>query len=360
MHFRLDQLGKNVLRDFFVLVGTAETEAEVPAGDAQRIDLWYVPNPELLEAHPEIEPGLLRFMAAEPGMVEIWSAAPDTADFHECTRKHRQWHHTLELRAGRKILLPSAWLVCAGRPDTVLRDFGFVLDVAVVTSGVYRTEAPGWQVRIVVVPELPRVRSTVLLRLLGSARVRRMALQDLAALPEDAWERRLAFPWLVRLSFEVPAVLAATLPAEERDFIMETQEWFERFTAQKVEEGVQGALQEALQEALPKALQEALPKAVQEALPKAVQEALPKAVQEALPKAVQEALPKAVQEAKESWQVETMARLCRRRLGRPLTETENAALANRIEQLGEDRVEEVVLSSSSDALGAWLVDPNAM
>ncbi len=328
MHFRLDQLGKNVLRDFFVLVGTAETEAEVPAGDAQRIDLWYVPNPELLEAHPEIEPGLLRFMAAEPGMVEIWSAAPDTADFHECTRKHRQWHHTLELRAGRKILLPSAWLVCAGRPDTVLRDFGFVLDVAVVTNGVYRTEAPGWQVRIVVVPELPRVRSTVLLRLLGSARVRRMALQDLAALPEDAWERRLAFPWLVRLSFEVPAVLAATLPAEERDFIMETQEWFERFTAQKVEEGVQGALQEALQEALPKA--------------------------------VQEALPKAVQEAKESWQVETMARLCRRRLGRPLTETENAALANRIEQLGEDRVEEVVLSSSSDALGAWLVDPNAM
>ncbi|HZF47608.1 MAG TPA: hypothetical protein VE093_03100 [Polyangiaceae bacterium] len=308
----------------------------MPAGDAQRIDLWYVPSPELLEAHPEIEPGLLRFMAAEPGMVEIWSAAPDTADFHECTRKHRQWHHTLELRAGRKIPLPSAWLVCAGRPDTLLRDFGFVLDVAAVASGVYRTEAPGWQVRIVVIPELPRVRSTVLLRLLGSARVRRMALQDLAALPEDAWERRLAFPWLVRLSFEVPAVLAATLPAEERDFIMETQEWFERFTAQKVEEGVQEALQKALQKALPKA------------------------VQEALPKAVQKALPKAVQEAKESWQLETMARLCRRRLGRPLTETENAALANRIEQLGEDPVEEVVLSSSSDALGAWLAEPNAM
>jgi hypothetical protein len=36
MYFRLDQLGENVLRDFFVLVGAAETEVEVPAGDARR------------------------------------------------------------------------------------------------------------------------------------------------------------------------------------------------------------------------------------------------------------------------------------------------------------------------------------
>jgi hypothetical protein len=321
-----------------VLVGAAETEVEVPAGDAQRIDVWHVPNPELLKVHPEIEPGLLRSMAAEPGMVELWSAAPDTADFHECTRKHRQWHHTLELRAGSRVPLPSAWLVCAGRPDTVLRDFGFELDVAVVGSGVYRTGAPGWQVRIVVIPELPRVRSTVLLRLLGAARARRMALQDLAALPEDAWERRLAFPWLVRLSFEVPADLAAALPAEERDFIMEAQEWFEQFTARKVEEGVRESMQEAL--------------------PKAVQEALPKAVQEALPKAVQEALPKAVQKAKESERLETMVQLCRMRLGRPLTEAESAALAERLNRLGNERIGEVLLSSSSELLAAWLSDPN--
>src|SRR5215207_6897550 len=87
MYFRLDQLGKNILRDFFVLLGAAETEVEVPAGDAQRIDLWHVPDPELLLAHPEIEPGLLRSMAAEPGMVEVWSDAPDIADFHDCIRK---------------------------------------------------------------------------------------------------------------------------------------------------------------------------------------------------------------------------------------------------------------------------------
>lgn len=299
MHFRLDQLGKNVLREFFVLVGAAETEVEVPPGDAQRIDVWHVPNQELLETHPEIEPGLLRSMASEPGMVEIWSATPDIADFHACTRKQHQWHHTLELRSGSRIPLPSVWLVSAGRPDTVLCDFGFVPDTGVVATGLYTTAAPGWRARIVVIAELPCGRSTVLLRLLGSARIRRTALQDLATLPENAWERRVALPWLVRLSFDVPVEVIAALPAEERDFIMEAQEWYEQFNARRLKE------------------------------------------------------------AKESGQLETMTKLCSIRLSRSLTEEESAALTERLHQLGEERVGQVLLSSSPDMLSVWLSDPNA-
>jgi hypothetical protein len=49
-----------------------------------------------------------------------------------------------------------------------------------------------------------------LLQLLGSTPVRRVALGDLAALLADAWERQVA------------------LPVEERDFLMETWEWFEQ------------------------------------------------------------------------------------------------------------------------------------
>ncbi|KYF93421.1 hypothetical protein BE20_09370 [Sorangium cellulosum] len=212
MHFRLDQLAKNILRDFFVLVGAAETEVEVPAGDAQRIDVWHVPDPALLRAHPEIEPGLLRSMAAEAGMVEVFSAAPGAAELHGCMRKRYQWHHTLELRAERALQLPSAWIVSAGRPDGVLRDFGFVQDASGL-DGLYAGPAPGWRIHAVVIAELPRVRGMVLLRLLGAPRVRRAALRDLAALPEDAWERRVAMPWLVRLSFEVPEQLLPGLPS---------------------------------------------------------------------------------------------------------------------------------------------------
>src|SRR5690348_11092077 len=111
MYFRLDQLGKNILRDFFVLVGAVETEVEVPAGDAQRIDVWHVPDPEMLRAHPEIQPGLLRSMAEEAGIVEVFSAAPDTPDFDDCLRKRHQWHHVLKLRAGRPVPSPWAWVV---------------------------------------------------------------------------------------------------------------------------------------------------------------------------------------------------------------------------------------------------------
>ncbi|KYF93035.1 hypothetical protein BE20_10425 [Sorangium cellulosum] len=221
MHFRFDQLGKNILRDFFGLVGAAETEVEVPAGDAQRIDVWHVPDPALLVAHPEIEPGLLRSMAVEPGMVEVFSHALDAAELHECLRKRYQWHHTLELRAERRLPLPAAWLLSAGRPESVLRGFGFTPCPA-GPAGLYAPAAE-WRVQVVVIGELPRERGTVLLRLLGSARVRRMALRDLTELPGDAWERRVALPWLVRLSFEVPAELLAGLPSEERDFIMETR-----------------------------------------------------------------------------------------------------------------------------------------
>ncbi|WP_437821168.1 hypothetical protein [Sorangium sp. So ce1078] len=53
------------------------------------------------------------------------------------------------------------------------------------------------------------------------------------------------------------------------------------------------------------------------------------------------------------------AQLCELRLGRPLSEAETAALADRLDRLPEARVGEVVLSFSAEALAAWLSDPNA-
>jgi len=129
-----------------------------------------------------------------------------------------------------------------------------------------------------------------------------MALRDLAALPEDAWERRVALPWLVRRSFEVTAEVVADLPPEERDFIMETREWYEQFNAKRLNE--------------------------------------------------------ALQKGKESGQLETMVQLCGTRLGRPLTEAESTALADRLNRLGKERVGQVLLSSSSEMLAVWLSDPN--
>jgi hypothetical protein len=161
----------------------------------------------------------------------------------------------------------------------------------------------------VAIGELPRERGTLLLRLLGTQRVRRMALQDLAALPEDAWERRVALPWLVRLSFEVPAELLPDLPAEERELIMETREWYEQFEARRREQEAQR-------------------------------------------------LKQAEERGKLEGKLQLAAPICEVRLGRPLTEAENAVLAERLDRLGEKRVSQVLMFSS-EALQAWLSDPSA-
>ena len=55
----------------------------------------------------------------------------------------------------------------------------------------------------------------------------------------------------------------------------------------------------------------------------------------------------------------TLARLFERRLGRPLNQDEHATLSDRLNRLGEDRIEDVVLAFSSNALAAWLADPTA-
>ncbi len=316
MQFRLDQLGKNILRDFFGIVGQADTEVEVPPGDGQRIDVWHAPDPALLLAHPEIGPGLLRTLAEEAGAVEVFSDAPREPDFHGVLRKRYGWHHFLELRAKEDLPLPSLCLVCAGRPTGLLTKYGFEEDRA-LHAGVYVASPPAWRIRIVVAGELPRVRDTVLFRVLGSPAVRRLALQDLAALARGGWEARLALPWLVRLVFEVPV---EGLAADEKDIIMDTRQWYEEWHRKNVDEPLRAAEQKV----------------------------------EAAQRAQE-----AAQEAARRTQEELTLQLFEMRLGRPPTEAERATLVERLRTLGQKRVGAVVRELSAEATAAWLADPSA-
>jgi hypothetical protein len=53
---------------------------------------------------------------------------------------------------------------------------------------------------VVVLGELPRERSTLLIRLMGGGRVLREAIEDLRPLPEDAPERAIALGPLPRFA----------------------------------------------------------------------------------------------------------------------------------------------------------------
>src|SRR5262249_33426948 len=76
-----------------------------------------------------------------------------------------------------------------------LETYGFELR----RRGLYAL-APGFALRIVVLPELPRTRATVLMRL-GSKKLRAEAVDEILRLPPKAWERTIAEPILVQFDF---------------------------------------------------------------------------------------------------------------------------------------------------------------
>jgi hypothetical protein len=157
-----------------------------------------------------------------------------------------------------------------------------------------------------VLSELPTTRETLLLRLLGSGRTLRGAIAELVALPEGAWERAIAEPWLVRLRFEVPTETSAR-SVEEEELIVEIQKWYAELKQEIRQEGkLEGELEGELK-----------------------------------------------------GRVATHAGLVAKRLGRPLSEAEHAVLAERLDRLGEDRIFDLVLTHDGDALAAWLADPAA-
>jgi hypothetical protein len=125
------------------------------------------------------------------------------------------------------------WLLSAGVPRTAVAEFEF-RPLAGWPAGVYGVAA-GWEVRLVVISELPRSRETLLLRLMGAGAVLAAAVADLAALPPDALEVRVALPVLVALRLTLPPEADQT--GEERQVAMDVQKIYDDVVRRAADEG---------------------------------------------------------------------------------------------------------------------------
>ncbi|KYF55067.1 hypothetical protein BE08_20245 [Sorangium cellulosum] len=237
MHNRSDQFAKSLLRDGLSLVTAAQTEVEVLAA-TQKIDVFSVPDPAREAERARM--GLLGELAAEPSLFEPFHGTPSLRQVRRCLRKQLTWHHELERRAraaagaaGAAALdedadaptqpavdFPALVVIGRGRPETVLDAYR----CEPVQPGVYHA-VPGLVMRVIVLAELPRTRGTLLLRLLGSGRVLREALADLAALPDHAWEKGIVKPLLIhfRLGADEPTT------DKEDDVSAEIRAWVEEY-----------------------------------------------------------------------------------------------------------------------------------
>jgi hypothetical protein len=249
-----DQLAKRILRAVYALAGAVVNQHEV-APDALAIDTWFQPDPA--RAAERARMGLLGRMG-EPAstMFEAFHGAPGVPEYRGAVFKQLALDRVSMLdakKADRPALpFPWLWILCARRPDGVLDAYGFAEKPGWPAG--FHERAQGDMLAICVLRELPRERDTLLLRLLGAGVVLQGAIEDLSALPDDAWERQLALPLLVALRFEIPQ---DPLDEDDREFLMTTAELYEHWKQHYKNEGVKQGVEQGVEQGVKKSLRKA-------------------------------------------------------------------------------------------------------
>ena len=114
-------------------------------------------------------------------------------------------------------MAPFLWILAATVSAPLLKELE--VDVAAGwPAGVYFHGGDLYRIGIVVASELPRDRSTVLVRIMAAGPVLAEAIADLAALPADAHERAVAEDVLVHLEHRLGK--KSSLTVEEEEFIV--------------------------------------------------------------------------------------------------------------------------------------------
>ena len=225
-----DQIAKKIGKAALDASGLTVIQYEVSRG-AQHADLYHEPDPRRHAERTRL--GLLGRIAAFLCLLEVYAHAPRGSELRACLIKHFiSWEqHQRQTRAQNKkrkaeelptvpFVEPVLWLLVAAVSAPMLNE----LEAAAASnwpSGVYAFGGDVLRVRIVVASELPRERSTLLVRLMAAGPLLPSALAELAALPEGAHERAVAEEILVELQQRFEKKRRRT--REEEEFVMTMQ-----------------------------------------------------------------------------------------------------------------------------------------
>ena len=176
MRNRFDQLGKQIGQEALGLSGPTFVHDEI-SPDAYHADLRHEPDPT--REYERARLGLLGRLAAILCLIELYGHAPDEDEVLACVgkliafrQKRARTFRRQRARNARKgepteaFIKPFVWIITARRPTAVLDELG-------------PSRAEGWpagvyfsprlfRVRIVVASELPRDRSTLLVRIMAA------------------------------------------------------------------------------------------------------------------------------------------------------------------------------------------------
>jgi post-segregation antitoxin (ccd killing protein) len=259
MRNRFDHLGKQIGQAALGPSGATVVHAEI-SPETQYADLHHDPDPARTAERARL--GLLGRIASRRCMIELYGHAPNAAELRACLVKHlaawQQQARATRSRRRRKprpvrFVEPSLWIVCAGTPTTLLAKLK--LEPAPRwPTGVYQFGDDVLRVRFVVASELPRERSTLILRLMAAGRLLPQAIAELRELPKHAHERVVARPALLRLHHAL--VAQPSRKSQEKELIVAVRDVFEVLEEKGRKEGRKEARVETLADALLTVLQE--------------------------------------------------------------------------------------------------------
>lgn len=230
-----DFLTKHLLEEALDLLTNVEREKPISPTDEQRADLCFEPRTDRPPFEAVRHIGVIWRMSQRRGLVEIFSEPPSLGEVRGCVRKQLNLHHGLSLKPGSpSVAVPNLWVLSAGRPDAVLSRLK--LDPAEGwPRGFYFLDglSPVW---VVALTELPGTPETRILRLCGTPEMRRMAVAEIDALPEDDPTRQP----LLSMLFVIRHLLQdqPDLDAEEADTMTQARQDFEKFKQEVYRQGM--------------------------------------------------------------------------------------------------------------------------
>jgi hypothetical protein len=198
MRNRFDQLAKQIGKAALEGSGLTVIHAEITP-EPLHADLLHEPDPAKAAERKRL--GLLGRLVSLPCLLEPYSDAPSAEEFRTCLAKHLEWwqQRARQQRADgkksgtlgprRKLVDPFLWILCGGAPSSILTKLTLKA-TSEWPAGVYLFANDVLRVGFVVASELPRERTTLLIRLMASAGpTLNQAIEDLHALPPHAHER---------------------------------------------------------------------------------------------------------------------------------------------------------------------------
>jgi hypothetical protein len=253
MRNRFDYVAKELGQKALGSSGMATTQEAVNA-ETQYADLRYEPDPARQSERDRL--GLLGQLASKACLIEVYSQAPSAEDFRACLSKHlavwrqrardaRSESRERGERPPEEAMVSFLWILAAGAPATLLTKLKLEPSPS-WPPGIYLFHEDVLRVGLVVASELPRDRTTLLVRLMAAGPLLPPAVDEVAALPAGAYERTVAQPILLQFAHIVRKQQTRT--SEEQEFIMAMLKTWEEHKAEGRAKGLAEGRAEGLAE----------------------------------------------------------------------------------------------------------------